>query len=116
MPDGLESRCLSAGSWFLALLNCLLSEAIFAAATWKRLTGAPHYANHLQEWANFAQMHFIDTEHGSWRPLLDVNSRPSCTMWSGKPDIYHAPQAILLPHLPVAESAARAIVNAGNGS
>lgn len=31
------------------------AEAISAAATWTRLTGAPRYANHLQEWANFAQ-------------------------------------------------------------
>lgn len=92
------------------------AEAICAAATWTRLTGAPRYANHLQQWANFAQMHFIDTEHGSWHPLLDPNNRPSYTMWSGKPDIYHALQAVLLPQLPVAESTARAIMTAGNGS
>jgi mannose/cellobiose epimerase-like protein (N-acyl-D-glucosamine 2-epimerase family) len=92
------------------------AEAISAAATWIRLTGSARYANHLQQWANFAQMHFIDTEHGSWHPLLDPNNRPSYTMWSGKPDIYHALQAILLPKLPVAESTARAIMTAGNGS
>ncbi|WP_190243123.1 AGE family epimerase/isomerase [Arthrobacter globiformis] len=93
------------------------AEAISAAATWTRLTGgAPRYANDLREWANFAQMHFVDTEHGSWHPLLDPNNRPSYTMWSGKPDIYHALQAVLLPQMPVAESTARAIMTAGNGS
>lgn len=92
------------------------AEAISAAATWSRLTGRPRYANHLQEWTSFARLHFIDTEHGNWHPLLDPTNRPSYTIWSGKPDIYHALQAILLPHLPVAESTARAIMNAGNGS
>lgn len=92
------------------------AEAISAAATWTRLTGAPRYANHLQEWANFAQTHFVDTEHGSWHPLLDPNNRPSYTTWSGKPDIYHALQAVLLPYLPVAESTARSVIFAGNVS
>jgi mannose/cellobiose epimerase-like protein (N-acyl-D-glucosamine 2-epimerase family) len=92
------------------------AEAISAAATWAQLTGARRYLNHLQEWASFARTYFIDKEHGSWHHLLDPNNQPSHTMWSGKPDIYHALQAILLPLLPVAESTARGIVKLGNGS
>jgi mannose/cellobiose epimerase-like protein (N-acyl-D-glucosamine 2-epimerase family) len=88
------------------------AEAISAAATWSHLTSDPRYAAQFQEWADYAQTHFIDTAHGSWHHLLDADNRPSYAIWSGKPDIYHALQAILAPLLPVAESTARAIVTA----
>jgi mannose/cellobiose epimerase-like protein (N-acyl-D-glucosamine 2-epimerase family) len=90
------------------------AEAISAAATWTNLTGDPRYANQLQTWTTYAQSHLVDPEHGSWHHLLDPDNRPSYTMWSGKPDTYHALQAILLPDLPVAESTARAIISAPN--
>jgi sulfoquinovose isomerase len=90
------------------------AEAISAAATWTNLTGDPRYANQLQTWTTYAQSHLVDLEHGSWHHLLDPHNRPSYTMWSGKPDTYHALQAILLPDLPVAESTARAIISAPN--
>jgi sulfoquinovose isomerase len=90
------------------------AEAISAAATWTNLTGDRRYANQLQTWTTYAQSHFVDREHGSWHHLLDPDNRPSYTMWSGKPDVYHALQAILLPDLPVAESTARAVTAAPN--
>ncbi|WP_427136684.1 AGE family epimerase/isomerase [Pseudarthrobacter sp. S9] len=87
------------------------AEAISAAATWANLTGEARYANQLQSWTTYAQSHFVDKEHGSWHHLLDHDNRPSYTMWSGKPDIYHALQAVLLPDLPIAESTVRAVIN-----
>lgn len=87
----------------------VMAEAISAAATWTNRTGEMRYANHLQDWRAHAQNHFIDTEHGSWHHLLNPENRPSYKMWSGKPDVYHALQAVILPDLPIAESTARAI-------
>ncbi|WP_078106173.1 AGE family epimerase/isomerase [Arthrobacter sp. SRS-W-1-2016] len=86
------------------------AEAISAAATWASPTGNPRYANLLQPWTTYVQNHFVDTEHGSWHHLLATDNRPSCAMWSGKPDIYHMFQSTLLSDLPVGESTARAIV------
>jgi sulfoquinovose isomerase len=88
------------------------AEAISAAATWTNLTGDPRYAKQLHTWTSYAQSRFVDREHGSWHHLLDSDNRPSYTMWSGKPDIYHALQAVILPDLPVAESTAQAIITA----
>ncbi|WP_196810984.1 AGE family epimerase/isomerase [Arthrobacter sp. 35W] len=85
------------------------AEAISAAAVWSTLTGNPRYVGHLQTWSAYAQRHLVDAEHGSWHHLLDPDNRPSYSMWSGKPDVYHALQAVLLPGLPVAESTACAI-------
>lgn len=47
-------------------------------------------------WA-FAQTHFADTKKGGWFPEIDQNGKPTNTQFAGKPDIYHALQADLLP-------------------
>ena len=50
---------------------------------------------------DFAERYFIDAEHGGWRHELDETNQPASTIWHGKPDIYHAYQAALLPRLPL---------------
>lgn len=87
----------------------VMAEAISAAAMWFRLTGDGRYADELAEWTAHAQNHFVDADHGSWHHLLDSDNRPSYAIWSGKPDIYHVLQAVLLQELPVAASLARAV-------
>ncbi|MDQ2781543.1 MAG: AGE family epimerase/isomerase, partial [Actinomycetota bacterium] len=37
--------------------------------------------------------------HGSWHHELDEQNHPSSNVWEGKPDVYHAYQAMLLPRL-----------------
>jgi mannose/cellobiose epimerase-like protein (N-acyl-D-glucosamine 2-epimerase family) len=49
---------------------------------------------------------FLDREQGSWRHELDPELRPGSGTWSGKPDVYHAIQATLLPRLPLAPTLA----------
>uniref|UniRef100_UPI0026350682 AGE family epimerase/isomerase n=1 Tax=Gryllotalpicola sp. TaxID=1932787 RepID=UPI0026350682 len=49
---------------------------------------------------------------GSWIHQLDPTNVPSTTIWEGKPDIYHAYQAVILPMLPLAASPAGAILAA----
>ena len=42
----------------------------------------------------------LDRETGSWFHQLDRNNRPLDTVWPGKPDLYHALQAMLIPYCP----------------
>ena len=53
--------------------------------------------------------HVIDLEAGSWHHELDPANRPAASVWPGKPDLYHAVQATLLPRLPLAPSLASAV-------
>ncbi|MCL1923835.1 MAG: AGE family epimerase/isomerase [Propionibacteriaceae bacterium] len=55
----------------------------------------------LECWWTYAKQHLIDHEFGSWFHELDRHNQPSVHVWSGKPDIYHVLQAILLPRLPL---------------
>ncbi|WP_344931743.1 AGE family epimerase/isomerase [Saccharopolyspora gregorii] len=50
----------------------------------------------------------MDRELGSWRHELDEHNRPAATVWEGKPDLYHAYQATLLPRLRPARRSSRA--------
>jgi mannose/cellobiose epimerase-like protein (N-acyl-D-glucosamine 2-epimerase family) len=87
-------------------MHWVLAEAIAAAAALGRRTGDPAYARWEREWWAYAEEHLVDRERGSWRHELDPLNRPSSTVWQGKPDVYHAFGAILLPRLPLAPSPA----------
>lgn len=45
----------------------------------------------------FVEQAFIDPSHGGWFPEIDDQGKPSQAQFIGKPDIYHALQAELLP-------------------
>jgi sulfoquinovose isomerase len=71
------------------------------------------------EWWDVAERRFIDREHGSWHHELDPDNRPAGRIWPGKPDVYHAYQATLLPRLPLSPSlaeSARLSISGGPGS
>jgi hypothetical protein len=53
----------------------------------------------------------VDLDGGSWHHELDARNRPAHTVWEGKPDVYHAYQAAILPSLGPLTSFARAILN-----
>ena len=59
--------------------------------------------------ATFAEQHLIDRERGGWRHELDPENRPAARTWQGRPDVYHALQATLIPGLPVRASVAGAL-------
>jgi mannose/cellobiose epimerase-like protein (N-acyl-D-glucosamine 2-epimerase family) len=90
-------------------LHWVVCEAIGAAAALHSVTGEAAYERHYRMFWDFAGEHLIDRRHGSWHAGLDDDLRPSTATWSGKPDVYHALQATLLPRLPVAPSIARAL-------
>ena len=87
-------------------MHWVVAEAIAAAAALGRCTGDPRYERWEREWWAYAEEHLVDRELGSWHHELDPTNQPSSTVWRGKPDIYHAFGATLLPRLPLAPSPA----------
>jgi len=90
-------------------LHWVAAEAVGAAATLYRATGLARYARDYETWWEYIASHVIDRRRGSWRHELDASNRPAASVWAGKPDIYHAIQATLIPRLPLAPSLASAI-------
>jgi mannose/cellobiose epimerase-like protein (N-acyl-D-glucosamine 2-epimerase family) len=83
-------------------LHWVLCEAIAAAAVLGE--------DALQaKWWELAERLFIDREDGSWRHELDRFNQPATTVWDGKPDVYHALQATLIPRLPLRRSVAASL-------
>src|SRR5690606_12828564 len=90
-------------------MHWVVTEAIGAAAALGRHTGEETYDAWYRLWWEYAAQHLIDEEHGSWVHELSPSNEPSGTVWEGKPDIYHAIQATLVPRLPLAPSLASAL-------
>lgn len=90
-------------------MHWVAAEAIAAAAALHRRTGEARYADRYAQWWDYAERHLIDRERGSWFHELDPANEPAGTVWPGKPDLYHAVQATLLPRLPLAPTIARAL-------
>lgn len=90
-------------------MHWVAAEATAAAAVLHAATGEHAYARWYEQWWDYIDVHLRDRDHGSWRHELDPENRPSATVWSGKPDIYHALQATLVPRLPRAPSMASAL-------
>lgn len=85
------------------------AEAAAASAALLQRTGEQQYEIWYRTFWEFNQTLFIDDEHGSWRHELNPQNEPSADIWPGKPDLYHAYQATLLPVLPLAQSLATAL-------
>jgi sulfoquinovose isomerase len=90
-------------------LHWVLTEALGAAAALASITGDPRYERWYRLWWDSAAAHFIDRTGGSWWHELDPQNRPAATVWSGKPDVYHALQATIIPVLPLAPTFATAL-------
>jgi mannose/cellobiose epimerase-like protein (N-acyl-D-glucosamine 2-epimerase family) len=96
-------------------LHWVVTEAIAAAAVLEKLTGLDVYAFSYADWWDYAAIYLIDLDTGSWHHQLDSMNRPSSTVWNGKPDLYHAYQAVVISQLPPSTSVAAAIVSATPG-
>jgi len=90
-------------------MHWVVAEAIGAAAALHQATGELRYADDYARWWDYAADHLIDREQGSWHHELDASNVPSREVWPGKPDLYHAFQATLLPLLPLAPGLAVAV-------
>ena len=56
---------------------------------------------------------FIDPVDGSWQHELNPANEPASSVWEGRPDVYHAYQAALLPSLQRPVSFAGALLRQG---
>lgn len=95
-------------------MHWVVAEATMAAWALARRTGDPAYTEHYDRWWSYADRFHVDREHGSWRHELDPANQPSGSVWAGKPDVYHAYQATLLPQVGLAPSIAAALSAADN--
>jgi mannose/cellobiose epimerase-like protein (N-acyl-D-glucosamine 2-epimerase family) len=96
-------------------LHWVHAEAVAAAAALHRRTGRAEYAAWQRTFWDFVERFLVD-DAGSWHHELDHDNRPAATIWRGKPDVYHAYQATLLPRLELAPSAATQLAGGGTSA
>lgn len=94
-------------------LHWVHCEAAAAAAALLQRTDEKQYEDWYRCFWEFNETLFIDRESGSWRHELNELNQPSADIWAGKPDLYHAYQATLLPVLPLSPSLASALAGIG---
>jgi mannose/cellobiose epimerase-like protein (N-acyl-D-glucosamine 2-epimerase family) len=85
-------------------MHWVVAEAVAASWVLGEVTGDPAYVARCERWLDLALTRFADPDGGSWWHELDEANRPSAVVWQGKPDVYHAYQAVLTPVLPLASS------------
>jgi len=89
------------------------AEAAAAADVLQRTTGEGRFGELAGRWWAWIDEHLVDHERGSWFHELDTDNTPSGRTWVGKPDVYHAAQAVILPDLPLTGSFAASARAAG---
>jgi len=77
-----------------------VTEAIGALASLIKLDPRPEDELWYRRLWEFARVRLIDLDRGGWYPELGPDDLPSDRQFRGKPDIYHALQADLLPLAP----------------
>ena len=88
-------------------------EGIGAAAFLNAIDGDPLYEIWYRRIWDFAATWLIDRAHGGWHAQLDADNRPNASLFRGKPDLYHAVQACLIPLLPTSGSIVRGLLGGG---
>lgn len=89
------------------------AEGIAAAAVIRASGGDARFEGWYRRIWDFVSAHVIDHRHGSWHPELDADMRPVGTVFTGKPDLYHAVQACLIPLVPPTGSATQGLAEGG---
>ncbi len=80
-----------------------------------RSTAARRSRRGIGACGSFAARHFIDRRDGGWLPQLDDSLTPIAGYFVGKPDLYHALQACLIPLYPTDGSLTRGILGEVKG-
>jgi sulfoquinovose isomerase len=92
-------------------MHWVVAEGFAAAAALHRRTGEDRYPQMARTWWAYAERCLIDRRYGSWHHQLNPQNEVIGTVWPGKPDLYHAVQATLVPRLPLAPSLAAALAS-----
>jgi len=74
----------------------VMAEAVSAAETLAAVTDRPLYRGLADRWWAEIDEHLI-ADDGSWRHELSPALEPSTRTWAGRPDAYHAVNALTLP-------------------
>ena len=90
-------------------MHWTLAEAINTSAVLYRVTGEDRYAFDFGVLLEYLDKHVMDHEKGSWFHQLDAGNNVLTTVWPGKPDVYHAFQAMMIPYLEAGVSIASAV-------
>jgi sulfoquinovose isomerase len=85
------------------------AEGIAAAAVIGSVDGDPRFEEWYRRIWGFTDNHLIDHVHGGWFPELGPDLKPVSRVFLGKPDLYHALQACLIPLLPSTGSITRGL-------
>ena len=96
-------------------LHWVLCEAFATAASLHHETHDPVHRSWMETLWGYAEAHLIDDENGGWLHELAPDNTPDDSIWWGKPDIYHAYQATLVPSLPALVSFAGSMRSAAAG-
>lgn len=80
-------------------MHWVIAEAVANAALRRSVGLDEQAAEDHRRWLAFAWSHHRDPVGGSWWHELGTGLVPSGTVWPGKPDVYHALQALWLPRL-----------------
>jgi len=86
------------------------AEGIGAAAVLGSVDPDPRFEEWYRRIWDFTANHLIDHANGGWFPELDSELKPVSRVFRGKPDLYHALQACLIPLLPPDGSITRGLV------
>jgi len=92
-------------------MHWTLMEAINTAAVLCSVTGKQKYADDYAEFMQYLDEKVWDHVNGSCFHQMDQNNCVMLTVWPGKPDLYHALQATLIPYNEPSISIALAIKN-----
>ncbi|MFD0775100.1 AGE family epimerase/isomerase [Streptomonospora algeriensis] len=74
-------------------MHWVATEACAAAHALHTRTGDADYAESARKWWAHVREYFVDTAQ-NWRHETDPHGRPDATVWSGRPDVYHAYTAL----------------------
>lgn len=90
-------------------MHWVLAEGINTSAVLSRVTGKTEYADRYSMFMEYLDRYVLDHVHGSWFHELDRRNHVSGHVWPGKPDLYHAIQATLIPYCDPSLSVAAAL-------
>ncbi len=90
------------------------AEGICAAAALGSVDPDPAFEAWYRRIWGFVHDHVLDRRFGGWIPELDSSLTPVNRVFTGKPDLYHAVQACIIPLLPADGSITRGLRDRGS--
>lgn len=89
-------------------MSWVAAEAVAAATVLHQVTRDVRYLEQQSAWWDWIRAHLVDSR-GAWHPELGRDNRPSATVWTDQPEVYHAVQATLFLRVPLRPSIAKAV-------